>query len=417
MKTTIISRSVLFSFFLFFCVFFWDILEDFQTKSEIALLLIFFILFLIKKKKLILRKKMIILFLLLLFHGLINILIGNDSVTLLFIQLFSITFCFVAFDNTIKHVNMDDLIHLYWKFAVFTSVIGIIEEISAIFNLRSLVKFPILFTYTNFDNRVGIFLKISSICREPSFLGYVLAPAICMVICYYFAPEFVNKNLSFFHNRLDFLFILFAYLFTFSGVAYFGVAVMFLIIWCKKKSSFKKIVLPLVFLLLFLLAYLFIPDIKIRIDDTLRIFTNSNIESSSINLSSFTYYSNFMVVRKALRNTSGLGSGLGSYQIMFDRYNNAKWGENILSLNREDANSGFFRILTETGIFGVLLVLFFIFKYFPKKDSDKTVYSIALVSLFMMYLLRQGNYIHAGSILFICMYIKNYKEVMKNVQK
>lgn len=412
-----VTKRKLLLYGTFFCVFFWDILDLIFPKVELLFLLILFTISMLKSKKILISKKTAIFFVVLLFHGLFNVVIGNDSIDLLMVQLSSIIFCYVAFANVISQYDVNDIVSVYWKFATVTALIGVVEQLGALLNLRILVKIPFLYTFTKFDYRVIGFAKISSICREPSFLGYILAPAVCLTICYYYAPEFIDVGLDLFQKKYQRVLIILAYLFTFSGVAYFGVAIMLGIIWYKKRFSVKKLILPILAAALFMMAYFNVPDVHIRIDDTLRIFLEGDMDGSIVNLSSYTYYSNYLVVKKTLAKTIGLGSGLGSYQMMFDKFNNSSWGGSGISLNREDANSGLFRIAAEMGIPGVMGVVFFLAHYFPPKSKKRVAYSIALSSLLMMFLLRQGNYIHAGSVLFIMLYQKNHFEPTKLEKK
>lgn len=410
------QESNFFLYILFFCVFFWDILDDIFPKCQLVILVFLFLIYIIKNKSIKIHKNSLIFWIALLVHAFVNIIVGNDTFLLFITQFVTIAVCVIIYTNLVSKVSISEVMSVYLNYAVFTSLIGVIEECAGIMNMRFLAKLPLFFTYTNFDYRVAGLLKISSICREPSFLGYILAPAMCMVICKFFAPEFVDNNIKFLNSKFEMCMVVLAYIFTFSSVAYLGIVVMFLTIWLKKKISLKKLLLPLVIVALCGVAYIYIPDVQIRVNDTLSIFSDNTSSDTVVNLSSYTYYSNYNVTKQTLKYTKGMGCGLGGYQVMFDKFEPLSWGNSDILLNREDANSGFFRIASEMGIMGVLVVVMFLYKYMPNFISPQNVYSIAFFCLIIMYLLRQGNYIHAGSILFICMYIKNYKEVIKNVQ-
>lgn len=396
---------------VFLLMSFWDILDDIFPKLPLLILAIILFACVIKGYLFRYKKAVFILFLFLATHGIVNVLIGNDTLSLLIIQLASILFCYIAYSTIISKYSSEELFTTYFKYATFIAVVGVIEEVVGVLNLSALTKLPGLFIYTKYDYRVLGFVKLASLCREPSFLGYILAPAICIILCYYISPELIDKSSSIFKNKLAFAFIIAAYICTFSGVAYSGAFIMLLVLWLKKGVSLKKIILPITILALSVFAYIKIPDIQIRMDDTIKIFSDNTVQSSSVNLSTYTYYSNYTVVQKTIKNTYGLGSGLGSYQLDYERYKPSDWNGSGMHLNNEDANSGFMRILAEIGIIGIILVLYLLIKCFPKGIGPLNGYSVAILCLIIMILIRQGNYIHAGSVMFILMYVKNYDEI------
>ena len=67
------------------------------------------------------------------------------------------------------------------------------------------------------------------------------------------------------------------------------------------------------------------------------------------------------------------------------------------------------RIITELGVIGIIGVVWFIKKNYSKK-LEYNLLSNSILVLFLMLLFRMGNYTHAGSIMYICLYIKIKKE-------
>ena len=410
-----IKRSELWIYFTFIIIFFWDILEDVMPNCQFILLLFLFCIYLLKDDKFYFSKGckyVCCLAFAVFFHGVINIFLGNDTLNLLIIQLGSILICYFIFISLIRNHSVGEIFGIYWKFAVVMSFIGIIEVILGLLNISALQNLPIVFTYTKYWYRVGRIVKIASLCREPSFLGYFLAPAVCLILFKILAPELLDQSFKGTNNKFSSVIILLAYLCTFSGVAYFGLIIMIFMIWWKKGVSLKKLLIPIVLIVIALIMYSFVPDIHERVDDTFAVFFKG-ADGSSVNLSSYTYYANYNVAKKAFIGSYGMGSGLGSYQMMFDKYNIGSWGASTLNLNREDANSGFFRILTELGILGITLVIFFLIHFIPKSRHRNNCYSVACFTLICMYLFRQGNYTHAGSILFLCLYVKSWNETRR----
>ena len=117
---------------------------------------------------------------------------------------------------------------------------------------------------------------------------------------------------------------------------------------------------------------------------------------------------NLHVAEKAFIYNMGFGSGLGSYKIMFDKFSLGGWGGNNLSLNRLDGNSMFIRLSTELGVFGIIGLVYYLVHFRIKGRSNLCVYSLSILTLLLLFLLRMGNYTHAGSVLFVCLYKKIY---------
>lgn len=113
------------------------------------------------------------------------------------------------------------------------------------------------------------------------------------------------------------------------------------------------------------IVYSFVPDIRMRVNDTIAVFVGLK-SGDMVNITSYTYYSNWIVMLNSIKSTFGLGTGLGSYRFMFDKFNLGEWGQSGIIFNREDGNSMFFRIMVELGLFGFFVLVYFLKKYFPK---------------------------------------------------
>lgn len=398
---------------IFILMFFWDVIEYTVPNLTYAILALLLLLC-TDIKKIRLNKGFLLVMLLIILQGCINIIIGNESCQLLIKQVASISLCFIAYDNIISSFSPRKIMSVYWKAAFYMALIGDVEALLSLTNNPAVTKLPIVFTYTVFEGAVGPFPRLASLCHEPSFLGYFLAPAVCMYLGKIIIPELTDDSLDVLNNKFEVIIILAAYIMTFSSVAYFGLATMLIILWWQKGFSFNKLIIPVLIILLFLFAYNNVADFRMRINDTWNVF-NGLSQTSTVNLSSFTYYANWNVARKSFLQTKGIGSGIGSYQNMFDRFNIGDWGLSGLNLNREDGNSAFFRILTELGIVGILGVIYFLGKYFRRPKDKYTVYSCAILTLIVMFMLRQGNYTHAGSVMFICLYLKVSRMPKENI--
>lgn len=394
---------------IFILMFFWDVINyTFPGIVYFILLILLLISVDFNLKKIRINKIFVVITIFVILQGMLNVLLGNDTYESLFKQVFSIGICFIAYENIVYPFKITEIMTVYWRTALCMALIGDLEAILSLLGSPSVTKLPIVFTFTTYGNGVGPLPRLASLCKEPSFLGYFLAPAVCMYLCKFIAPEYLDKSLQVVNKNWQGIAILIAYVFTFSSVAYYGLAVMLLILWWTKGFSFRKILIPVVLVWLYFVAYNNVDFFRIRMNDTWNIFTGNSV-GSTVNISSYTYFANWNVAKSAFVWTRGLGSGLGSYQYMFDKFNIGDWGNSGLNFNREDGNSAFFRIATELGIIGIILIIIFLIKYFRKNKDQYVVYSCAILTLLLMLLLRQGNYTHAGSVLFICLYIKTYK--------
>ena len=396
-------------------MFFWDQIEVIAPNTQFILLLIPFIQCLTSGKKRCFTKRLGLLAGIVFLHGVVNIVAGNDNISLFIIQYGSIFFCIVVFETIIENYTVNKIFSIYWKAAFIMSVIGVIEVVLCIFNNPILANIPIVFSNTAYSSKaVWIFPRICALCQEPSFLGYFLAPAMGIIVFQLIAPEYIDKDFLLVKRKFACLCIAVTYMMTFSFVAYVGLALMILAAWWSKGISIKKLLIPIFAIAIAVITYLTIADIRLRIDDTIAVFTGAK-SGSMVNLTSYTYYSNWTVAMNSFKSSFGFGTGLGSYRFMFDKFNLGEWGMSGIAFNREDGNSMLFRIMVELGVLGIIAVIYFIKKYFPQKNRMNYVFGISIFVLMVMLLFRMGNYTHGALVLFVCLYRKCQTEQNRNL--
>lgn len=410
-----VKMKNLFLYGIFALMFFWDVLGEIVPRSQFIVLAILFALYIVKNKKIHISKVFLLVASYVAIQGIVSILVGSDTISLFIFQFGSIALCYIAYSVLTSENSIVEIFTVYWKSSYIMAFIGMIEVFLGLLNISALANIPVVFTFTQYYYRVIGFVRVASLCGEPSFLGYYLAPAVCLILFKILAPEFIDTDLKVIAKKFQCILIVAAYLMTFSATAYFGLAVMIALIWWKKGLSAKKIAILIIAIVAACGVYNFVPDIKMRVDDTLYVFLNES-HSSNVNLSTNTYYTNYTVMKKSIAETWGFGSGLGSYQIMYDKFATRKWAGSELNLNRTDGNSALFRILTELGLPGMIALLYFIIHYFPKGKSKFTCYSCAVLVLICMLLLRQGNYTHGGSVLFVYLYVRLWKEQQEEIR-
>jgi hypothetical protein len=91
--------------------------------------------------------------------------------------------------------------------------------------------------------------------------------------------------------------------------------------------------------------------------------------------------------------------------------------------NYNDANSMFLRLLSETGIWGMAIFFFFLLYFLIKRVSSNGINDFYLLAinhgvfiLFLIRLLRCGNYISDGFFFFLLMFYFTFKFDQKFVK-
>lgn len=379
------------TYLIFSLMIFWDIIEKHCANAQFLFLFFIFAISIINEKKISINPLFFIVMGMVFLHSIICKILGYGSISLGIKQILAISLCYITFENVVRKQSIGIIWKVYYESAFVVSIVGFIIQFCNLLN-------------------GSFYYRMRSVFNEPSFLCYFLAPIVSSIII-----KKLSSNNNYFRDRIglrntkSFLIVL-AYLSTFSTIAFLGLVIMIIIGWMKRGISKTSIVIPLVIIILALGVYSFVPDIQMRINDTFSISKTEDVYSK--NLSSYTLYNNFQVTKKTLDHTHYLGCGIGSYQIMFDEYSLNKDGlfPPEYSLNREDANSMMLRIVAEFGIVGAVIVFVWLKKYLIWEKSKLGVYSQSILVLLFLFLLRQGNYVHCCSILFVCLYMKAWKE-------
>lgn len=383
-------------FSVFALMVFWEVIQDVLPYVQYVFLLgILF--FNNKKTKLKISSKFYIVITIIFIHGLLNVFLGEHKCGLLITQLGVISFCYIAYNSILSVYNVRQVFEMYWRSAIFVSLYGIIHKVIGII--------------IGIDTQT----RLTSLMGEPAGLCYFLAPIVVLIIFWYINPSMRDEEFRFINNKWGTVVILLAYFGAFSSVGYFGLFVAFIIAWWAKGISLKKVFLLVLGAMVAIGLYSYIPDVQIRVDDSIKVLnTDENEEDfTNVNLSTYTLYNNAHVTYEIIKETNGLGIGLGGYQVGFDKhalYVPLRSNRSSFYLNREDANSLFLRLISELGVVGILVVLWWLIHYRVKINNKYMAYSYCVGVLFVMFLLRSGNYVTDGRILFVCLYTKIYFE-------
>jgi len=155
-------------------------------------------------------------------------------------------------------------------------------------------------------------------------------------------------------------------------------------------------------------------DFRVRLDDTVRAAGAGTVEDA--NLSTFALVSNALVTTRVLSVHPWAGNGLGSHLLSHSVYIGdvpgvAQFEEMVLhdrytmdQLNAADANSLLLRLLSETGVLGVVLVAGFIWRYRAPAGGEAGVIHAAVLVYFFAKLLRAGHYFSPEQFFFVFAY-------------
>lgn len=372
--------------------------------------------------------RLLYLFLPLLVFGIINILFGNNTFTF-FIKIYANLFVSALFFYYVFEYYNRDIVRffeIYMAWAYVAAVIGIVQLVSFRIGFTLGYDYTILFGFNKWGvTEGGLGLRINSIFCEPSYVGSTLGPAF-FIACY---NLFFNK--SYFITRLQCFAIVFTYLFSTSSVAYLGLFfILILLLINFGVVRYIAFVIP-VSLIIFYVLYNNVKEFKTRIDGVNALYIEGVLEQEAkkddrggaivkllrkqrllkdIHGSSFVQYNNYVIARQNFFENPLFGTGLGSHQFIFSKYDLSYLLGGEYDNNVADANSMLLRTISETGLFGVIFLFLFIRNNYVRRDPEHPeadyhwLISNAVLVIILLQLARQGNYTFGGFIGFMWLY-------------
>jgi len=332
------------------------------------------------------RHGMILLAVALLASGTAGLLQHTDNGSLFVKQFLGITVCALYF-SCYYHLAGDDAaacFRHYVRAAYYVSIAGFVLV---------LVRAPFESTFP----------RLQSVLGEPAMFALVTLPAAYYCFDRYWHERTHGRELAVLslalllsRSSLGFLALLFAV------VVFFGRS------WTRAAAG-VLLAGGVGFLL-----YSASPELRIRVDDTLRAARDATVEDAS--LSTFALVSNAFVTAQVLAEHPIAGNGLGSHLLSHDAYiadvpgvaafeNMTFRGQATMEqLNAADANSLLLRLLSETGIAGVLAVLLFIGCYIAPRGGERAAINHAILIYFFAKLLRAGHYFSPEEFFFVFAY-------------
>ena len=427
-----------------FSILFFNAIILFKTPFEfyinyIPLLILLFI-FSFKYR---FPSKILYLFIPLLLFGFINIYFGNNT-TAEFFKIYLNVFVAVLFFYYVFEYYERDISRfftLYMQFCVVAAVICIIQLVSYFIGF----KYGYHYGWLGF-NKWGIIpgsvfgIRVNGFFSEPSYLALTLGGAFFISIY----NIMMRKN--YFISKTASILIIITYLLTFSSVAYLGI--LFTIILLLINFGFVRyiaFIIPIVFTLFFVL-YNNVDEFKVRMDGINELYFNDVLETDKdktnekntkqqykkkinvlgkIHGSSFVLFNNYVIAKENFYSNPVFGTGLGSHGHAYDKYNLNKFIGNEYKFNTADANSMFLRLMSETGLFGLVFIFLFIRNNYVKKHSDSNsdletseplwLISNAVLVIILLQLARQGNYTFSGFMAYMWLYYYIGKQHQKTI--
>ena len=394
-----------FSIFLIFASLYAFSYVFFKEPFEFYLAyFIFFIYFPFFFTKFGIPKWPVLLFIPLFFSGVLYCLTGENT-TQQFFKIFIGFFASTLFYHYVVQAYDFDLKLLfkyYMRSAYIVTIIGMVQLISYPIGFKPGYNFLWIFNKWN-PSFGGLGVRMSSVLSEPAYYAAIIAPA------FFVSVYNVIKRETLFITKFQSYVIMIVYPLSFSSLGI--LAIFFTLIFLLINLGFVRYSIVMIPLLTVIVQYSYnnVPEFRDRWDGTIEIYTTDNIYSYDIHGSSFVLYNNSHVAWENFKVHPLFGTGLGSHPTAFDKYTltNVE-GAVQIDFNKMDANSMFLRLMSETGVYGLfvmilLLIRSWIFK--PRSADDVNwVMSNGLALIILIYLIRQGHYFLNGFPLFLWMF-------------
>jgi hypothetical protein len=344
--------------------------------------------------------------------GILEILMGNNTWALFFKIFIGVLLSASFYYYVILYYEMDTekMFRYYLKGAVIVCYIGLVQFVSYI------VHFTPGYNYAWILNKWAIVpggfgFRVNSIFSEASQFAIVISPA-CFVAIHNLIPGTNAYGLT----RVQSIIVLVTLLLTTSTTGYIGLFVI-LFLFVINYGQIIYFLIGIVFTIFGAnLLYNNVPEFKARVDTSIGLWVTNEFSVENINSSSFVLYNNYYIAVENFKSNFITGTGLGSHPIAFDKYSlTNQTGYLDIHFNKADGNSLLIRLISETGLIGVIFMFIFIRRNFIRRnpydnENPDWVISNAILVIIILYLLRQGNYFLNGFPFFMWLYYFVRKE-------
>jgi len=366
------------------------------------------------------NRTFLLIFFALSFFSVFNIFIGRDSAALFSKQFIGILLNAFFFYLLIRVNDCDTkrLFRVYLNIAFVVALIGVVQEASYLLRFEPGYDFHGWLPKWGIVNSIrGNFLRVNSILPEPSFFCIVMMPA------------FFTSMASLSHNGVKLMsgwksaIIVISVFLAFSATGYVGFLCATFLLLVNHYRKHHVAAYAILICLLFYMVYNNVYEVRVRIDDSADVLRGRTTLANA-NPSTNSLFANALVAYNSFKANPAFGSGLGSHKVSYEKYIGDIRGDDseyVDMINREDAASLFLRLVSETGLLGVLLFFIFIFKFYISRKRDPTGYlwiiSNAALVMFLLKLLRMGHYFVDGLFFFLWIYYFAKMELKKGAEE
>ena len=350
--------------------------------------------------------------------GIIHVALGNNSL-FTFFKIFGGLLAVTSFFYfVLAHLkfNLIEIFKIYCNGTWILCIIAVIQIISFYFDFKMGYNYSWFLNKWGFVNGGILGFRVNSILPEPTYLATVLAPSVFLSLKNLFSKS------NFIFNKVQCIIIILISILTTSSIGYFGILISVLLVTNTIRLRYI-IIASLISIIGFNLAYNYVLDFKQRADAAKGLWIDQDFDISNTNNSSFVLFNNLHIAKENLSEFPFFGTGLGSHETAFKKYSLTKsLIQYDFEFNIKDGNSLFVRLCTETGLIGLILILILIFRGFiPKTIHEElninVIISQSLFVLFILVLIRQGNYMLNGLPMLFLIYYYNFKEYKTKLNK
>ena len=313
------------------------------------------------------------------------------------------------------------IFRIYLRSAFFASIFAIFQQIFYLIDIPFLYDSRWLFIGASEYTNQGVFLRTPSVFTEPSYFGIFLIPAI------YFSFLRLSGKFNTLSVKYSIIFII-AVICTFSTLSFIGVALAGIFAYKpelhKLKLAPRSIFLMSLLAVSMIYAAINIPAVSSRIQGIPLAISGELTGEENISL--LVNGINLGIALEAFNSSPIIGHGLGSYRTISEDILYEKFGSSEFLFNRlmtmednlalADGGMMYFRLPVEIGIFGCLVIFWFLFINVrtPKLLLHKHI-GIASLLFVMCYFLRSGQIFRFELIYFFSLYLLIFSKSFKDL--
>lgn len=322
-------------------------------------------------------------------HGICLFLLNRNPIKSLFSQLIGISVSSIFFYNLLLNYKTNALIRVYKKYTFLIALIAI----------------PMYLLKSPFNQD-----RLHGILSEPAHYATIMLPATYLFLR---SKEFLKLAI-----------LLLTIVLSKSSVGFIGVLLIIILSLIKIKNLLKYTWLAIV---VFTGVFIYLklnwnkPTEKEHSYHVIRRLKETKSSLNSVlsgefkehtNLSSYAFLSNSFIAREIVKRNP-FGTGLGSYQYEYEKKYHLLQPPKYLvkqklsKINQTDANSLFLRMLSDLGVFGIILIIFVLYlsvRIFKGKKIERQ----SMVSYLLVKLLREGHYFPPEFYFFLLIFLKDF---------